>query len=462
MRRQGATRPGRAVIAALIGLVISAGAIHAQILTPDQMRGTAVTAIDSGNPALALRVTDALLQRDADDVTALILKARAARDLGQFDIAQPAAARAWSLADTPQERFDSARVMAQVLSSQGKRTRAQLWLRRAVQHAPDDAARQTIVREYRYVSARNRWNTQLNFALAPNSNINNGSVKDTTEILNFFTQDYVIADLGGAAVALSGLEASAGATVKYRLLEDTTHRTDLLMQVDTRRYILSDEAERIAPTAEASDFALDSLNIGIDHRWRDQTAPLEYQLGALVGVTQYGGDHYSDQARLSFGINRALDRQTQISLALAADATRGPLAPHADGLRLGLNIQHRQAQGTLLAARLSLSQSRSDSDSADYDDIRLDLIAEPTWTIVGAAPQFGLSLRGRDYDSYNLFSPDGRRDREVALYLTLSFAQAELYGFIPTMTVEASRTDSNIGLFDVNRYGLQMGFRSAF
>lgn len=462
MRRQAATGFGRAVIAALIGLVISGGDIRAQTLSPDQMRASAVLALEADKPGLALQVTEALLLRDPDDVTALILRARAARDLGQFDIARPAAARAWALSDTPQERFDSARVMAQVLSSQGKRTRAQLWLRRAVQHAPDAAARQTAVREYRYVSARNRWNTQLTFALAPNSNINNGSVKDTTEVLNFFTQDYVTADLGGAAVALSGLEASVGATLRYRLLEDTTHRTDLLLQVDTRRYVLSDEAERIAPTAEASDFALDSLNLGIDHRWRDQTAPVEYQLGVLVGATRYGGDHYSDQARLSFGINRALDPQTQVSLALAADVTRGPLAPHADGLRLGVNLQRRLDQGALLAARLSLSQSRSDSEPADYDDIRLDLIAEPTWEVMGAAPQFGLSLRARDYDSYALFSPDGRRDREVALYMTLSFAQAELYGFIPTMTLEASRTDSNIGLFDVNRYGLQMGFRSAF
>lgn len=441
--------------------ILSAG-VQAQGLSPAQMRGAAVAAVDQGQPELALRIAEALLVRDPDDVVALTLKARAARDLGRFDIAQPAAARAWSLSDTPSERFDSARVMAQILSSQNKRTRAQLWLRRAVQHAPDEGARRLAVQEYRYVSARNRWNTQLSFALTPNSNINNGSVQDTTEILNFFTQDYVVADLGGAAVALSGLEASLGATLKYRLAEDTTYRTDLLMQVDTRRYILSDEAGRIAPTADASDFALDSLNIGIDHRWRDQSAPIEYQIGALIGTTRYGGDHYSDQARLSFGVNRAVDRQTQIGLALAADATRGPRAPHADGLRLGLSVQHRHDQGALLAARLSLSQSRSDSDSADYDDVRLDLIAEPTWDLMGAAPQFGLSLRARDYDSFSLFSPDGRRDREAAVYMTLSFTQAELYGFIPTVTLEASRTDSNIGLFDVDRYGLQMGFRSAF
>jgi hypothetical protein len=44
----------------------------------------------------------------------------------------------------------------------------------------------------------------------------------------------------------------------------------------------------------------------------------------------------------------------------------------------------------------------------------------------------------------------------------LSFTDAEYYGFIPTITLEASRTESNIGLYEVNRYGLQLGIRSAF
>lgn len=426
------------------------------------MRGAALQAIDSGRPGLALQMADALLMRDADDVTALLLKARAARDLGQFDMAQSAAARAWSLSDSPATRFNSARIMAQILSSQDKRTRAQFWLRRAVHHAPDETARRIAVQDFRYVAARNRWNTQLNLALAPNSNINNGSVRDSTRILNFFTRDYVLAELGGAAVALSGLEASAGVTLRYRLLESPRHRTDLLLLGDLRRYSLSSEARRIAPGAKASDFALDSLNLGIDHRWRAAGQALEYQLGALIGTTRYGGAAYAEQGRLSFGVTRSFDGQTQIGLALAADVTRGPRAPHADGGRIGVHLQHRHSGGTLLGARLSLSQSRAAVDSADFEDLRLDLLATPDWTVLGAEAQFGLSLRARDYDSYTLFSPDGRRDREAALSLTLSFTEAEVYGFIPTLTLEASRTGSNIGLFDVTRYGLQLGIRSAF
>lgn len=446
--------------AAIAGLAPAASA--QQSVTPDQMRAAAVTAADQGQPAIALQMADALLTRDAQDVNALILKARAARDLGQFDVAQSAAAQAWQLSDTPQERFDSARVMAQVLASQNQRTRAQLWLRRAVQYAPDDQTRQVAVREFRYVSARNRWNTQLNLSLAPNSNINNGSVRDTTQIYDFFSQDYVTARLGGAARALSGTEGSLGVTLRYRLLETETYRTDLLLTGDTRRYRLSREAKDIAPTVKGSDFAFDTVNIGVVHRWRDQTAPMEYQIAALAGANRYGGAHYSNSLRLTGGVTRALDDRTRLSLNLGGDATRGPRAPHADALRAGATLQHRHGSGALWTGGFAMANSQSDSDAANFREIRFDLTTEPTWTLLGAAPELGLSLRARDYARFVMFSPDGRRDTEAAISLTLNFTNAEYYGFIPTLTLEASRTQSSIGLFDMDRLGLQLGVRSAF
>lgn len=293
---------GQALLRATLKLaaLVAASLLYApvtlaqQSLTPDQMRSAALTAIQSGQPATALQAADALLLRDETDVTALVVKARAAKDLGQLDIAHAAAAQAWAKAETQPERFDSARVMAQVLASQDKRTRAQLWLRRAAQHAPDVQSKQVAAREYRYVTSRNRVNTQFNLSIAPNSNINNGSVQDTTQIFDFFTQDYVTARLGGAARALSGVEGNLGATLRYSLAESVAFRTDLIVQGSTRRYRLSNEAKTIAPTAKGADFALDSLNLGLVHRWRDTKAPVEYQISGAVGAIRYGGAHYSN------------------------------------------------------------------------------------------------------------------------------------------------------------------------
>ena len=55
--------------------ILSAG-VQAQGLSPAQMRGAAVAAVDQGQPELALRIAEALLVRDPDDVVALTLKAR--------------------------------------------------------------------------------------------------------------------------------------------------------------------------------------------------------------------------------------------------------------------------------------------------------------------------------------------------------------------------------------------------
>lgn len=111
---------------------------------------------------------------------------------------------------------------------------------------------------------------------------------------------------------------------------------------------------------------------------------------------------------------------------------------------------------------ITLAASQSDTDAAHFREIRLDLATEPTWEIFGATPEMGLSLRSRDYARFAMFSPDGRRDTEAAAFLTLNFARAEYYGFMPTLTLEASRTHSSIGLFDMDRLGVQLGVRSAF
>lgn len=90
------------------------------------------------------------------------------------------------------------------------------------------------------------------------------------------------------------------------------------------------------------------------------------------------------------------------------------------------------------------------------------MIAVPTWKLFRAEPELGLSLRARDYDNFRRFSPDGRRDHEVAVFATLNFTEVDYYGFIPTLTLNAGRTESSIGLFDVESYGVQLGVKSAF
>ena len=80
---------------------------------------------------------------------------------------------------------------------------------------------------------------------------------------------------------------------------------------------------------------------------------------------------------------------------------------------------------------------------------------------MGASLQFGLGAALRDYD-VSRHSAQGRQDRKLFADVTATFTQIDYYGFNPSLTLSASKTDSNIGLYDVNRVGLSIGIKSAF
>jgi hypothetical protein len=176
------------------------------------MRELAGQAVVQGQPGLTFDVSGALIARDTDDLNAHLIRSRAARDLGRNDDALLHARAAWSLSDTQDEKYAAALANAQALSSAGRRTAAQLWLRRAVQLAPTDALRAKAAQDFRYVRGQNPWATALSFSVSPSSNINNGSRNETFELFDLPFEF----ELGGEARALSGLEVATGFSTRYR------------------------------------------------------------------------------------------------------------------------------------------------------------------------------------------------------------------------------------------------------
>ena len=178
MSADGGVRMSHLVKTAVLLLCGAAPVFAETTVGPDELRQAAIAAIQGGEPGIARSYGNALLARDPDDMNAYLIIARAARDLGNISAARDATRTAWSLAETPSEKYSAALITAQVLATDGKRTRAQLWLRRAAQYAPNDALRARAERDFGYVKLRNPWQTDLTFTFAPNSNINNAG---TTE-----------------------------------------------------------------------------------------------------------------------------------------------------------------------------------------------------------------------------------------------------------------------------------------
>ncbi len=322
----------RSLAALLIAaLPVWAGPSHAQgtQLTAGEMRITAADMLDRGRAEVALELTDALLERDPGDVQALLIRSRALRDLGDFDGAKAAARAVLQRAEEDQAlRYAASLAMAQALSSEGRRTAAQLWLRRAAHNAPNDFARARAEADFRYVRSRNRWSTQLRFSVTPNSNVNNGSVHDSAQLYGL---PFELA-LPGATQALSGLELTFGATTRYRLAETRTQASDLILSGWRRTYILSDSAKQKAPGAEGSDFATTTLSAGFGHKRLLNRGRNEVSFELLGGRHWRGGDHYGDFVRAQTGLRHKLTRRDSLEVGVQADRTVGPRAPHATAL----------------------------------------------------------------------------------------------------------------------------------
>ncbi|MCR9125134.1 MAG: surface lipoprotein assembly modifier [Rhodobacteraceae bacterium] len=434
-------------------------------LSPGQMRAAAVGALDRSDPQRALRYADALTARDPADRTAHLVRARALRDMGRTAQARKAAGNAWALAQTPEQKYAGAMVMAQVLSTAGHRTRAQLWLRRAVQNAPDDALAARARRDFRYVRSRNPWATRFSFSVLPQSNINNGS-SERTSYLNYDLSRVIYGEpvayqLGGTARALSGVEYALGLDTRYRFAQTPTRAHDLTLSFDTRHYTLSAEAKRIAPAARGSDFAFTSYALGYQHRGLLRDGRAEYTLGFDLGQSWYGGDPYARFMRGAVSHAQALAPHLRLFGRLSAERQFGQNTADTDTLRADFSVTRKLVNGIEMNLGLGAALTASPVADAEFTELGLSARLALPDPVMGAHVTMGLGLRNRDHDTTR-HGPDGRSDTRLSADLTLTFRDIDYYGFNPTMTVTAAQTQSNIGLYTADRLGVNFGIQSAF
>lgn len=461
-------RLAAAAIAVLICLSLGTPPVQAEDpvqLGPEALRQAAVLSLRAGQPDRALVFSDALLNRDMADRNAHLIRARALRDLGRPVEAKAAARSAWALSQTNEERFATAMIMAQALSSAGQRTRAQWWLRRAVQEAPNEALADRAIRDFKYVRARNPWLTRMSFSITPDSNINNGS-SSRSSFLNYEVSEILFGapveyELGGTALALPGIEYALGVDTRYRFIETPRRAHDLVFSADVRHYTLTSEAKRIAPGAEGSDFAFASYAVGYTTRGLNLKDRGEYTFKASLGQSWYGGSEYARFGRVAVGQGYFFGPRTRVNALISGEKQIGIATNDQTTARADVAIARVLPSGALMRLIASGDMATSPVASEEFTGYGLRaqmLMAKP---VLGAELVFEVGFRARDYD-VSPHSPAGRHDRRYGADLTLIFSQIDYYGFNPTMTVYGSVTESNIGLYDAERSGVNFGIQSAF
>lgn len=444
-------------------------------LSLDQSRALARGALRQGNAALAHRLASALLTRDPGDTEARLVLAASAARLGDPALAYDQAGRAFAQAQRDELRYEAANIAAEAAFLQGRKTLAQLWLRRAAQSAPDQTRKARTAQDYRAVRAQNPWRAQLDLSVAPSSNINNGASTDRLIVNGQSTQ----ATLSGDAQALSGLESRAVARLSYRLRGAPRSVTEFGLRVESRSYALSDSAKALAPAARGSDFAYGSVELLFNRHLRPVQSSGPLSFGATLGQSFYAGRDLGRYVQLRAGRGAQLAPAVQGAASALVERQWRARNDGGDTTSVALTGQLQRQfggnsggnsggslpggfSGSLHATLLHVSGEIANARSTT---LRVGARISPDRAIGPVRPSFSLSASLRDFPSYSLglvSLPNGRQDTTVSADVDLLFPKLDVWGFAPTLTLTAARGRSNISRFETRQLGVSFGFQSLF
>ena len=447
----------RRALAALAALALWAGAGAAEPvrLTADQMRDFGAAALMRGYADQALQIAEALLLRDPGDSLALTLKAQAHRLRGELAESEAAARAAWASADTEAERFGAATALAQALSLQDHRTRAQYWLRQAVEHAPNPGARAQALQDFAYVRDQNPLSLQVEGAIRPSNNVNGGA-RDP-----LFEYQGIPFILSGDALALSGQTWALGLQGAYRLADDGRVRQDLIFAASQQGVFLSEEARLQAPKAENGDYALGNVEAG----WRRRAALPAGSLTteAKLGHSWYGGADLSNSFSLGLSLERPASESRQMTYGVTLvrqDRLDRPISSSTE-LGFAASIMTRGPGGDAWQLGLDLARIGSDDIGIDHAEAGVKLGWQAAEPVAGISLAASLGLQWSDYAA-SPYTADGRQDLRLAASLAATLDKVSYLGFSPVLSLDLSRNESNVALYDSETIGLSLTVKSRF
>jgi tetratricopeptide (TPR) repeat protein len=449
----------RLFAAAFALLLLTQGAVSQSVqLNAENLRNLALFTLEQGDVASALDMADALLLADPHDPVALVVRSRALRNLGQTDAAISSAVAAWQFAPTPHLRFAAALARAQALASDGQRLRAQWWLRRATELAPDDRGRALAQRDFEYVRSRTPLRLRFDFSLRPTSNLNNGSSQTTLTIpgLPF------VFDIDGAGQALSGYRATLGASGRYRLDTTAQAETDLTFAVTQQVSLLSGAARRQAPAVRGRDFDFAAIEAGLSYR-RAATAATQLTASLTFGTNRYGGAALSNYVRVGLASTTALSQATQVDLAFSAEDQHRQDAALNSALILTASgvVKHSFSNRDQLHVGLTLRDTQSAAGPVDHGAVTASLTYALARPVLGMAISATVDVGTKTY-ARSAFSATGRDDLKLGLSVDATLRNLDYLGFAPVISLNISETQSNISLYDTRDASVGFSIISTF
>lgn len=429
-----------------------------------QARKLAIRALDSGDPALAIRLAKGMLKADPNDALAYYIIARGYARLDDPKLARRAAGYAYRHADPGPARFEAAQLAARMAFEGGNYSLSQIWLRRTAIHAPTERDKQLVAQDYRILRQVNPWSLRLRADLRPSDNVNNGS--DTSRnIIDGVPDDGTIS---GAGLALSGLIGSLDIAPAYRLHRSETGMTTLGARLYMERVALSESAKATAPDSTGSDFASTYAELSLDHVLALDRTGARGQLAVdlAFGESWYGGERNYRFARIGAARRWRPDRDTRF--ALRAEAERRFRARYTtnDARVLSLGAEYGRAldSGDVFNLTLALQDADAVSINGTYSTASMRASYTLGRPVGPARLSLGLVLGYTHYDQF-LFSLNGsapRTDKAIYGDMTLIFDRYDYAGFVPTLRLRTGRKESNFSRYSSREVSLSLGIGSKF
>lgn len=427
-------------------------------VTVDQAQMMAISALRQNRPELAYHLAGGVLQANPRDGRAHFTRALAFSQVEAHGFARRSARKAYYNAASPIQKYDAAQLASVEAFRGGRLTLSQLWLRRAVQYAPDAEVRSESIRAFKTVRAQNPLKFDLNFSLSPSNNVNNGANSPK----NIIEDSPLVGRLSPAAQAISGIVTTTDLRLSWRLAQSERSLTRLTGRVYTRNVKFDDPVEGL----RASDLASSRLEAGLNHTIASASGENFWRMSVTGGRVWYGHDPLHDYAR--FGINRhqTLSENVRLSFGTGIERQQGETASRNDSTLYNGFAQLRYSLGSAghLGAYLGLRET--DSNAVNATSTQWTGVVSYTMgqEIGPALLSLSLGQSVVDYDRYTVFLPvpGGRTDESVFGGVTATFNDWGYLGFVPTLTVNAEQSRSNISRFDVDETSVKLGITSEF
>lgn len=404
-------------------------------LTPDQVIGELVTLIETRRFDEARPMLDALAQMPQYRLEARFLSGRVAAARGDHKAA--IAFYRDILADDPSQtrvRLELGREMLAI----GHTASADKQFRIAQQSEdlPEDIAR-TIRSVRDVIRSRRAWRLDVDFGLAPDTNINNATSVDTITVQ--WGSNQLPITLDENARARSGVGQTATISGGFRL--PVADKTSMLFDLDSSGNNYSG--------VDFDDYQV-QLAAGPELRF-DQDSSMSVQ--AVGAQRWYGGHLASRQMGVKTGFQTRLSNTQQIGFQLDTRRTDAKFDDAYDGWQVGAYATYERAVAKSLVASAGLFARRDWLEADAYSSTEFGVIAG----FGGELPygiSFGLggSVSKARFDApIPLFSPEPRDDWRYTARATLGNRKIRVWGFSPQISASYSRIDSSIPFFANDR-----------